>query len=375
MKKMILSLIIVAVTLCSCGVNISDRENDKPESKALYADTIVNTYGTGRIYGNKPARYIDYDTMKTTVLCAKPNCTHTTNECAGVMIGDCPIIYNDYIYYFKYSHKIEETGKGERELKIESKLCRISTATSEEEELVTFTDCEPCDYNGWMIYNDKVFFLANNLNPKEDGYGNIELCDAGGIHFLCSIDLKTKEYKNYGSIYDGDKQYEAASYTSGAQMNGMYQGKIYLNYAFAKDLDVVDEFDYPIFTILMFEFDPETETLTESDLPEAINIDVMNNGTYIYTENGKVVVLNNGEKIVTYIEPGGDSGIREWATCFNNKLFLSRKGVWVDLEDMSEHSMGEYSQDYTAIDYYDGCYILIKGLETVKLTEEELRAL
>lgn len=369
MKKMILSLVIAAVTLCSCGVSIADGIKDKPESKALYADTIINTYGTGRIYGNKPARYIDYDTMKTTVLCAKPNCTHTTNECAGVMIGDCPIIYNDYIYYFKYSHKIEETGKGERELKIKSKLCRISTATSEEEELVTFTDCEPRDYDGWIMYNDKVFFTADDLNPQENGYGNISTSNVGGRHFFCVIDLKTNKYKNYGSVYDGDKQYEGAQFTSSAQIDGFYNNKIYINYEFAKeDINKIDihKDGLPEFTELMFEYDPKTDTINQCDLPKDINF--MNNDTYIYNENGKTIVLNNEKVKIVDVEGG------TFASCFNDKLFVRDKAVWIDLEDMSEHSMGEYA-DFIVIDNYDGCYILMKVLETVKLTEDELLAL
>lgn len=335
----------------------------------LYADTIVNTYGSGRIYDRLPAKFIDYETMNTSVLCAKPNCTHTNDECMGKIIGECPIIYNDYIYYFKYNHEVEETGMGKRELKIKSQLCRISTTTSEEEELVTFTDCEPSDYNGWLVYDDKVYFTADNLNPKENEYGALSLSNAGGIHYLCSIDLKTKEYKNFGSIYDGDKKYEDASYSSGAKINGMYQGKIMINYAFAKNMDIVDEDEFPIFTVLMFEFDPQNETIIESDLPEAINDETMMNDTYIYTESNKTIVLNNDGKKVVNVDGG------RLASSFNNKLFLCYKGIWIDLSDMSEHSMGKYSNGYQVIDYFDGCYILAQHLETVKLTEDELLSL
>lgn len=350
--------------LTSCG---KSRYDYSITDKAVYADTIINTYGTGRIYGSDPVAYFDYETMESTVLCAKPNCNHLTSECVGKMIGDCPIIYGNHIYYFKYSNRVEDEGNGKRELKIKSQLCRVSRETSEEDVLVTFTDCEPRDYDGWIIYNDKVYFTADDLNPQTDEYGNISISNVGGTHYFCVIDLKTKKYKNFGSVYEGDKQYKGAQYSSSAQIDGLYENKIFINYEYAKE-EIVDvhKYGFPEFTEIMFEFDPATDILKQVARPKDINF--MNNGTYIYTENNKTIILDHGKQRELDINGGS------FASCFNNKLFVRDSNKWYDLSDGSEHSMGKY-KDYIVIDLYNDCYILMNHLTTVKLTEEELLAL
>lgn len=65
---------------------------------------------------------------------------------------------------------------------------------------------------------------------------------------------------------------------------------------------------------------------------------------------------------------------RDDVSVVNGKLFDVKKEIWIDLDSNKEYSMGKYS-GYKAITLWNGYYILAKNTSTVKLTEEELRAL
>lgn len=377
MKKMILSLVISAVTLCSCGVNVIDGENAE-KKPPVFAMMSKNVCENGMIFSKEPAMYIDFDTMQKTVLCAKPNCTHTTSECTAMLVGEAPLIYDGYIYYFTSSQKVEELKNGKREYRINSKLCRVSLDSSEVEELVTFTDCVPRDYDGWCIYDGKAWFTGDDMNPTEDGYGAITAGNCGGTHFMCSIDLKTKEYTNYGSVYDGDKEYEAAANSSGAQINGLRNGKFILCYQFAtKESEIMFIEGQPIdlaeeikrFKYLTFEFDAKTHELEQINeaFPLYADDDVL-----MYTYGEDITIEYKGKKFTLEAEPF------DWSkTYFNGKVFDETNDKWYDLDDdFSEHSMGEY-EDYTVVAFHDNSYFLKQSRtnEMIKLTEEELKSL
>lgn len=369
MKK-IFCIILSFAFICSI---YSCKEKKKitlhDEERINYISLVTNGYKSGRIYGNNPVMYIDYNTMESAVLCSKPNCTHKDSTCVAKMAGDCPLLYKDYLYFFESIQNVEESGDNKREYRIRSKLCRISLDSSEKEDIVSFTDCVPRDYDGYLICDNVIYFTGDNMNPIQDEYGNISVGNQGGIHYFCSIDLNTKKYTNYGSVYDGDKEYEAASSTSSAVIKGYYDSKIMIRYEFAKEtppLQVDENFDYrDVFTELMFEFDPENKNLKPSDLPEPFYVD---ENTYVYSKNNKTYVINDGN---TYeFDCNETFGI----SFLNNKFFDGLNGRWFDVTDMSEHSMGEY-KGYDVIAVYDNSYILRLGNKTVKLTEEELLAL
>ncbi|MCM1219641.1 MAG: hypothetical protein NC548_34610, partial [Lachnospiraceae bacterium] len=348
------------------------------ERRTHYATLSNNVYNNGMLYFESDKdiiSYLDFKTMESTVMCSKPNCNHKNNECIGKSIGDCPIIYDNYIYFFKSSQQIEEIGNGERELKINSKLCRASIDTSAIEDIVEFYDCVPRDYDGWLINDNIVWFTADDMNPVSDEYGNITYGNQGGTHFICSIDIDKKEYKNYGSVYDGDKEYEAASYSSSAQIKGIYDSKIMIRYEYAKKepsfenstLQQGEVFNHrSILEELMFEFDIANKELLPVSLVEPAYVD---EDTYVYTDSGTSYVITNGNNY----EFKCDEMLS--LLFINGKLFDYLHGKWFDTVDKTEHSMGEYS-DWTVYAYYDECYIIGKNnKEFRKLTEQELYSL
>lgn len=377
MNKKILTLMLPIILLLSgCSKDNTDNSNPNISSVkgTLYVTTIDNIYPNGiitqSVNGSK-RMYFDFEKMDQTVFCSKPNCMHNNSECISSILGDeCPIMYNDYIYYFVSVNGVRETKNG-REFYIDSKLDRFSLETSEIETVAAFTDCDP--KGGYLIYNDKIYFCGHDLNPTEDEYGNIFAGSAGGTTFICSIDLKTGEYKNYGSIYDGDKQYEGASSTSSGHISGFYNSKIFIEYSFAKNK--LDEVDFSkvdardVFTVMNFEFDPESGEIKESELPSGSYIW---ENTYVYSnypENSSTV-LYNGNK---YVLDSVDSAQR--GKVFNYKLFLY--GKWYDIKDGTEHIWKDEYQHWQVITMYGDSYILAnpEHIKFEKVNEEELLAL
>lgn len=357
--------------------DLKDNTNDIAASNSKYdcryITTLYNAYDTGCILGWDTAKeYADYETTESVVLCSKSNCTHLYSDCIANIIGDTPVIYNDYIYYFVPSYGVNEIPDG-REFYMKTTFNRLSLATSEIEKITEFTDCIPREYDGCLIVNDTLYFCADNMNPTFNDYGDIKYANVGGTHFLCSINFNTGEYTNYGSIYDDDKQYESAGMSSTAKIMGFYDSKIYIEYSFMKedfefsektaDVDARD-----VFTVLNFEFDLSTNEIKESDLPPAA---FMDNDTYVYSNYPELssTVIDNGNK---YTIEGIDVGAN--VRFFNGKIFMY--DYWYDINDQSKHSLGEYT-GWDVLAIYNDCYILENGgrNKIVKLTEEELLAL
>jgi len=366
-----IKILLLALTLpflCSCGIKNNRIDISDNGSGTKYINLAFNMYDEGRIFcTGGVTRFLSYETMKWTPLCSRPNCTHVNSDCPAKIMGECPMVTDEGIYFFNYSDGVNELSNGKREHYMESKLCRISLDSSEMEEIVSFTDCVPHDYDGMLLYNNKIYFTATDLNPIEDEFGNINVSNVGGNQFFCCIDLETGKYTNYGCIYDFDKLSEDAKNDNSASVKGIYNSKIYINYRYVDSVDIKDENGIPVITNLMYEFNPETNQITPSELTKPLNYPV--NDAYIYYDEDaeKTVILENDKKRELDI----DKSIS--ALLYNNKLFCDDE--WYDLNDMSVHSFSGKYESYWVMDYYDGYYIFVLGNQTIKLTEEELLAL
>lgn len=362
----------IILLLCSCN-NKSQKHINNYNYKTLLVKSSSDNYIDGRIYGGIepgneiPSMYIDYHTLESIPLCSNPNCQHNNSDCVARIVGTCPIMLNKNIYYFEYNDDVIELKNSERKYHINSVFCKVSLDSSEVKKIVEFNDCVPNDSCGYLLYNNKIYFIGDNMNPQFDDYGSVTTSNIGGIHYLCSIDLNSGEYKNYGSIYDGDKEYEAANYSSAAEIMGLYNSKIIINYEFKKSFE--DSSSPSPWTEVIFEFDPETNVLSASNIP--VKPSFVNENTVIYYDmkNKKTVIIKDNEKSEFNIFTGSTASI------LNNKLFTNDKDsletIWYDLSDMSVHYVKNHI-GFKAVSYYDNCYILTLGNETIKLTEEEL---
>ncbi len=179
-------------------------ENNEPVGEKGSAQTAPvfinydrNTYEDGCIYTIEDGTnyYIDYETLETAPLCALPNCDHTSSSCISKAAGSCPILYNEYVYYFASDCGIKENSDG-REFYINSRLMRIRLDSAEAETVAEFHDAVPDTHDSFAIADNILWFQADDMNPKENEFGMITYSNAGGKHFLCAVDLNTgKVYK------------------------------------------------------------------------------------------------------------------------------------------------------------------------------------
>ena len=376
-KNIILLLLIPVMVLSGCSKNNSSK-NDSEKSQENTAKFMgeYSYYKNGVAFKSrqdKVERFLDFDTMAKSPLCAVPNCNHTGANCLSKNMGAYnPVFYNDYVYFFSSNGgDVRETSDG-REFYIDSYLKKASLDSSEIETVCKFNYC-PDVWDSYVVYNNELFFIVDDRGVTSDGYGAFSWGSSGGTFFLCSINLDNYEYKNYGSIYDGDKEYESSKYTRSSNITGVYDNKMYIEHSFVKDQSLDSNSD-DYWTFLNFEFDFETKTWKEAELPYT---NYMNEDCYIYydKESKNVKVIYQGKE--SEINPGIDSLMDfRLSQCseFNGKVFFPGVGKWYDLSDSSEHSMGKYVE-YEVIGYKDGSYIFLKGGATAKLTEEELLAL
>lgn len=240
--------------------------------------------------------------------------------------------------------------------------------SSEIETVAEFTDCVPREYDGCMLIDDVLWFTGDDMNPVTDEYGVIFTSNMGGTHYLCSIELETGRYTNYGSIYNGEN-YDKSSHAS---ILGYYNSNLLINYEYETSPDCYDS-EKAWFGMgeLMFEFDLNTKEMKVSDIPSRPLWFDLDSDTLVYCEydTGKTVVLTDNQKFELDIDVGN------FASVFNNKIFVRDTGKWYDLTDNSEHDMSEYAKSWEFVDYYENCYIVTNYKKYIKLTEEELLAL
>lgn len=379
MKKKILAIMITTLMLTGCGNNnvnnsneLSSNNKSNHSSDLIFIKSGSNEYKNGCVYGENPAKYLDFGTLESSPLCAVPNCTHKDSNCLAKYVGNTPIFYNNYIYFFETNGgDCRETPDG-IEFFINSRLKKASLNSSEIETVCEFHDSAPVmSPMGIVLNNNEIFFVTDDLNPKKGEYGGYDWGNSGGNHCICSINLDTGEYTNFGSIYDGDKEYEGAEYSSCADITGLYDNKIFIRYSFIKDNDALqsDNADYDsLWTHMNFEFDSETKTWHESELPFGWFVF---NDTYTYYDNirGMMKVIYNGTEKEFPCDRAGTE-----LKMFNEKLFLSEEGTFYDLNTMTKYNLGEYS-NYNIMGYSDGNYIFSSARKAIKLTEEELLAL
>lgn len=380
MKKRVLSIVLAALMLTACGEKTSDKEANKGvqyiSGRGIYENGM--TYSAGQS-DHRVTRFLDFTSLETAPFCAVPNCTHSisSSECLSRVTGDQPILIGDSVYFFinNGSHgngDIIETSEG-LEFVMESKLMKASLDSSATELVCEFNDALTRTEDSFMIIGDILYFLAYDPDPYIDGMGGASWGSGGGYDFLCSINIKTGEYTNYGSICYVEDEYPAADNSSGARLCGYYDGKLWIEYSFLKediqrDENGIPEPDYvPEFTIYMYEFDPSVKEYVRSDMPEPQTI-TEEYYTYRDEETEKVNVIS-GDKTYT-------TGLDYCELIANNKVFYSDLNGcwWCSIGEETVYALNEEYKGYSVVAFHDGKYVLFNNRKAVKLSEEELIA-
>lgn len=169
MKKTVTILLIITTFLTGCNTKSEISSSNSNESNTIFINSDSDYYKNGCVYGNETTMFFDFDTLKQSPLCARPNCTHSNSDCLAKETGDTPIFYNDYIYYLKSNYgAVRETAEGS-EFYIDSALYRASLDTSETEVVCEFHDCVPLQvWKGLVLNGSNLYFTGDDCNPVKD---------------------------------------------------------------------------------------------------------------------------------------------------------------------------------------------------------------
>ncbi len=377
MKKIILSISLAALMLTACG-----EKKEKPKSD-VHRIISGNTYENGMIYNagtwpNETKRFLDFTSLETAPLCAVPNCTHSSSssECLTRIINGKCMLVDDYLYYFVTNG---QGGLGEMvatpdgyEHRMESKLMRVSLDSSETETVCTFTDSLVRSDDKFLLIDNMLYFITFDPDPKRTENGGYEgFGSSGGYDFLCSININTGEYTNYGYFCYVEDEYPAADASSGARISGYYEGNIMLRYQFLKELPEVDENGISLddeaiienWVYYAYEFNPETKEFTKLDYDGTPHF--FENGYYIFDDKSPVITVVKDDETYTI------NGMWQ-CLIINNKAFDGQR--WCNIGENIIYQLDEQYKGYSVVAFHDGKYVLFNNRKAVKLSEEELIA-
>ena len=342
------------------------------------------------LYGSTVENFLDYETMKETPICAMPNCSHTNSSCLATQMGVNPVIYNDYIYYFKSSYNYKDVPEG-HQFYMNSKLYKASLDTSETQEVAEFTDCIPDDWNSdFVLIGSTLWFVGDDKNPKSTEYSEqmhyLPSSDTAGAHFMCSIDLDTGKYTNHGEICEECRTSEYWEQCNGAHIKGVYNGKIQISLQYgivdlSMEIGNREEWEERQRTqdpderisFSTFEYDTKTGECVKTDRKFAI---AATEDTFVGCD------YNAGNNNVLYVTHNGEERIYDDSAnvfILGDKLFMcsGEENKWIDMNDWSEHKLPDDLGEFVLQGgHYKDSYIFLNSqFETFKFTEEELRAL
>ena len=317
--KRVLAVIIAALMLC-CGCS---HETVDDSELARISFTFLNLNLNGElyeVYDNMwtALYFIDFDTMASSAICSRPNCPHNDPEvCSAIGMDNHPTIVGDKLYYF------EEEMVWTKDHKIAQNTIVYSADLdgSNRKKIYTIENLS-ISYGQYIaIKGSIVYFAGTEYGVKEDNSGN----SGYNKHYMCSYDLLSKEFNNYGLICEG--------YSSGAAVLGEYDGGLYIGSSYTEEKFEFDIFDDEQEKLLMesyidvlWRLDLETSELTLSELPAP---DFIGGGFYGYNEDGKAVVLDAKGKSRTY--DGFDLSGSLGYPLINGMVFNPYKRVALDL--------------------------------------------
>lgn len=277
-KKIIISTLLTFVFLSGCG------ESATP---TIFPDIIVFT--NGRIsYGDDFYCYVNlsgntsilqYDTMTTSPLCNKPNCTHSDADCIIRQLGGTtPIFVGNYAYYFIDDPVtiIEDEETGKKDLKLATTLYRYDLSDYRAEKLVKINGISATNNcYGWLLYGGEIYLVGNYYSRTYDENSSLlSYRGNGGEMMLYSIDLTSNAVTNHGALYDLEQlqeYYPEVERSGEVYLKGVYQDRLYFEVAFVELLgDGMDPTDFQ-YVGYVTAFDPATGKF--SDAPDLAAMD------------------------------------------------------------------------------------------------------
>ena len=316
-------LLIFSLSGCSSNSVKQNLTNSSEENvfRYSYADTYQNR-SEKEFYcyksGEGKTMVLDYESMKTSSLCSKPNCKHHSDDCiAHRLDGKCPMFGENCAYYFKDDAPvIKQDDEGKQILKLGSSLYRYDFQICTEEKL-THVDASVSDNcYGWMLLNnDIIYFIENHFNCTYDDYGNLlNYGNTGGSMTLCSVRLSDLQVLELCELYDTETltRYFPLTPDSGeVYMEGLFDNKIYFNVCFVEQTDGNKMPEYRLYTTY-YDLSDGTYHGTPDDYE---NIDYAG---ITYCSDDYLVICKEGQASVW--KKGNQSPVVLWDERFSDKF-------------------------------------------------------
>ena len=326
--------------------------------------------------------FADFASLNSFPVCSKPNCLHDdpgTCSAFGLSNGADVMLcsYGGSIYFVENIREMSAKGGI-------SSCANIYKAAADGSERRKVATLEGYTLSGLFVSGDRGYTVAAEEISGENG-----LLAAEYNYFAESFDFKTNELKNLGQL--------SHLYTSDTVgVIGEYGGKIYYMSVGAEDCPEglsaasPDYFDslHALTVTRIFALDPETESITESELPVPGNREGMNwpapdivaaAEEFYVCQQGNTAVIASPDGSIRKIE---NHRLTERAAdypvngmMFNAETLLATELMTGDIYRLRAGAIGE-NEAITA--YYEGSYIVFdrftrefRKLLPAELFEEE----
>ena len=373
MKKFIISALIIAcLLLCACGA-----EKKEPAGKE-YADGYETAYRSPRrtsrtlngiFYDDEnedanglTARrvwFFDFDSMKSAILCMRPNCPHSDpNTCTAFGI-DCwsgyPTVVNNKLYYFSEKREWGENG----EVIVSTEVYRAAPDGSSRVKADTIENLTVRDLaaKGSTAYFTAAEVEYEDYTGVSTGYTKV---------YICSYDYEKEKFSNLGLLAEG--------YDAGASVFGEYGRGLYIDGYYAAERGGE-------WTDFRLRVDLETGEISEWDMPiSSLNENgktkpmFASGGFYGYMDGENAVIIDSEGNEMVFENYELPDNI--YAAPVNGYFFNAEAGNAIDLSsgeilELNPKAIPKYGY---VLCYRDG-YIVASEVSTgeyIKLSEDEL---
>jgi len=325
----------------------------------------------------------DFNSMDTTILCNRPNCSHSDSKCIAYTLAEShqlPVIWGNCLYYFSEScDAVERSGK--RVLDLNASVIKYSMDDMTRSTVGTIDDhnISSSSYAGSCLIGSEYYFITNDGDPEYDEAGNVISSGNGGRANLFSIDLGSEKIVDHGEIFDYEKCQKDVPFDSvHPYIIGTEGSNIYIRIDFQKD---------PVTKPQVFVFDTVNKSFLKND--DVFAKQVKDGYMLYYSSNGSTQSINtrdkNTEKKI-YVKELATGKVIEGPIVKSPTMSLGNGKVWYDnccfdiasgktavIPDTSENDIvwyhTLYKDDYI-IDIYGE-----NGKQTVKIPVNEINSL
>lgn len=349
-KFFVMLLLLSVLVGCSAPASAS-------KDRTRMIDGFMNVTDDGLFFADDRSRlnFFDFETMRSSIICAKPNCTHTDPEkCSSFGMTNHPILYNNKLYFFDNDFLSSEKN-GKPVFYNTAAVYKSDIDGTNRTAVCVIDDLYINAGNRLLLMGDIAYFPMSKISFDE--YGNSTGYEEG---WLCSYDLSANEFNRIEKICEG--------YHTGVTIYGCWNGKIYLSagysdkkipYPFGSENDSeamahyfeqINEAVSKVFTV----WDTKVGATVAPDLPEPMYM--IEEGYYIYgKDGGTAVVRENGEEIYLKDFPPSDD-IR----ILNDIMFDCTDKICAELSGNVEIKHINIEKGQNVIAYQNGSYILRK---------------